>query len=107
MLFQVRRSKPPDARIRILVIVAILALPLFVNAQESSFNPSPRQPFENHVANVFGTVYLDKGNQAANVIVNLRSLFSGMLLRVETDQGGHFEVHGLPPGAYEVSVEGQ
>src|SRR5215510_4029542 len=104
MLFQVRRSKPPDARIRILVIVAILALPLFVNAQESSFNPSPRQPFENHGANVFGTVYLDKGNHsAANVIVNLRSLFSGMLLRVETDYVGHFEVHGIPSGAYEGS----
>ena len=109
MLFQAGRSKLPSKSIHILVlIVAILALPLFVIAQESSFNPSPRQPFENHGANVFGTVYLDKGNQTAvNVIVTLRSLFSGMLLRLETDYGGHFEVHGIPPGAYEVNVEGQ
>jgi len=107
MLFQVRTSKLAGASIRILIlIVAILTQPRSANAQESSFSSFPRQPFESRGANVFGTVYLDKGNQAAvKVIVNLRSLFSGMLLKVETDYGGHFEVHGIPPGAYEVSVD--
>jgi tetratricopeptide (TPR) repeat protein len=55
---------------------------------------------------ISGTVHLPgKGGLAAQVAVSLKSHEGGVYRSVLTDYDGHFEVSGLPRGAYEVSVE--
>jgi hypothetical protein len=53
-----------------------------------------------------GTVFLDAGNRpASQVVVNLRSDAQQIFRSVLTHYEGHFEVSGLPEGAYEIVVE--
>jgi tetratricopeptide (TPR) repeat protein len=55
---------------------------------------------------VSGTVYLPQNNQpATQVAVSLKSHEAGIFRSLLTDYDGHFEVRGLVPGVYEVSVE--
>jgi len=53
-----------------------------------------------------GTVFLDADNRpASQVVVNLRSDAQQIFRSVLTDYDGHFEVGGLPEGAYEIVME--
>jgi len=55
---------------------------------------------------IFGTVYLPgKAGVASQVAVSLKSREGGVFRSVLTDYEGHFEVSGLPRGAYEIRVE--
>lgn len=55
---------------------------------------------------ISGTVYLPQNNQpATQVPVRVKSHEAGIFRSVLTDYDGHFEVHGLVPGVYEVNVE--
>lgn len=57
---------------------------------------------------ISGTVYLPGDNQpASQVAVSLKSHDSGIYRSVLTDPNGHFELQGLPPGAFEISIEEQ
>jgi tetratricopeptide (TPR) repeat protein len=55
---------------------------------------------------ISGTVYLPQNNQpATQVALSLKSHDAGIFRSLLTDYDGHFEVRGLVPGVYEVSVE--
>ena len=55
---------------------------------------------------ICGTVYLPKNNQpASQVAVSVKSHEAGIFRSILTDYDGRFEVRGLVPGVYEVSVE--
>jgi len=55
---------------------------------------------------ISGTVYLPgKSGLATQVAVSLKSHDGSMYRSVLTDYDGHFQVSGLPRGAYEISVE--
>ena len=57
---------------------------------------------------ISGTVYLPGDNQpASQVAVSLKSHDAGIYRSVLTDYDGHFAVQGLPPGAFEISIEEQ
>ena len=72
--------------------------PLITGAQSPS----------NGAGSLSGTVFLDAGNRpASQVMVNLRSDSQQIFRSVLTDYEGHFEVAGLPEGAYEIVVEEQ
>jgi len=61
---------------------------------------------EKQVGSISGTVYLPgKSGLATQVAVSLKSHEWGVYRSVLTDYGGHFEVSGLPQGAYEISIE--
>ncbi len=88
-----------------LLLLLVLSFALFawggkVNAQEQD---SPKTD-----GAISGTVYLDGNNQpASQVAVSLKSHEAGIFRSVLTDDGGHFDVQGLPAGTYEISVEEQ
>jgi tetratricopeptide (TPR) repeat protein len=55
---------------------------------------------------ICGTVYLPQNNQpASQVAVSVKSHEAGIFRSILTDYDGRFEVRGLVPGVYEVSVE--
>ena len=55
---------------------------------------------------ICGTIYLPQSNQpASQVAVSVKSHEAGIFRSILTDYDGHFEVRGLVPGIYEVSVE--
>jgi Tfp pilus assembly protein PilF len=55
---------------------------------------------------ISGTVLLNAGHgPAGQVAVSLNSHVTGMFRTMLTDVEGHFEVRGLPPGAYDIVVD--
>ena len=62
--------------------------------------------FDRQAAEIFGTVFVEGGNQPiGDIIVNIRSLTGGPFVSVLTDWSGRFQVRGLDPGMYEIVVE--
>jgi tetratricopeptide (TPR) repeat protein len=73
--------------------------------QSSPFDFSPGPGLQDRTGEVSGIVYLDKDSRpAGQVIVNIRSLSSGLFRSALTDFDGRFEMRGLPLGAYQISV---
>lgn len=57
---------------------------------------------------IAGVVYLPEGDQAGRgVSVKFRSHDATVISSALTDRNGHFEVGGLAPGEYEISIEEQ
>ena len=87
------------------LLVLVLSFTLFawggkVNAQE--------QDSQKTDGAISGTVYLSGDNQpASQVAVSLKSHGAGIFRSVLTDDGGHFDLQGLPAGIYEISIEEQ
>lgn len=106
MILQVCRSKLSLVAISVL-IAALFTLPCPARGQNPAFDfPSNEPAFGVHNnGEISGTVYLNRrGDPASQVLVNIRSLSSGMIESVLTDFGGHFELHEIPSGEYEVSA---
>jgi tetratricopeptide (TPR) repeat protein len=79
---------------------ALLACAARVWAQDSA-TPS-------HEGTISGTVYAqDASHPASQVALSLKSHEAGVFRSILTDYDGHFEVRGLPPGVYEISIEEQ
>lgn len=95
------RSLPVYLLKSFLTLLAILAL--------SYWAPSARAQAllsEKREGSISGTVYLPgKSGLATQVAVSLKSHEGGVYRSVLTDYDGHFEVSGLPCGAYEIRVE--
>lgn len=61
---------------------------------------------DNQAAEIFGTVFAAAGNRPIDgAIVNIRSHTVGPFVSVLTDWSGRFQVRGLDPGMYEITVE--
>src|SRR5215472_897257 len=109
MILQVRKSRLCGLCSGILFwFVAILAVIPSSLAQAPLFDPFDSQhgPLRGRNGDLLGTVYVDQTKMpAAKVSVHIRSLNSGFFATVLTDYGGHFELRGIPPGSYQVSVE--
>jgi tetratricopeptide (TPR) repeat protein len=57
---------------------------------------------------ISGTVFLPGNNgPASQVAVSLKSHEAGIFRSVLTDYEGHFEIRGLPPSTYEITIEEQ
>jgi tetratricopeptide (TPR) repeat protein len=107
MILQAWKSKLHISSFSVLMIALLLQVPA-ASAQVSSFDLPSGQPFESRTGQLFGTVYLNRGARpASQVVVNVRSLSSGVSQSLLTDLAGHFELRGLPPGTYEVSADEQ
>src|SRR5262249_2343676 len=103
MVLRACKSKLSVASISLL-IAALFPLPP-ARGQSSTFGVPSNEPFGSRNGQIFGTVYLTRGGEpASQILVNIRSLSSGMAHAVLTDFGGHFELRELPSGAYEVSA---
>ena len=86
--------------------VAILKCAVMVWAASVSAAAATAQVSSSGAGSLSGTVFLDGGNRpASQVVVNLRSDAQQIFRSVLTDHEGHFEVAGLPDGAYEIAVE--
>jgi tetratricopeptide (TPR) repeat protein len=93
-------------------LLCILFLPLVTliqtapaRAQSGPFDFSPGASLMDRTGEISGIVYMDKDSRpASQVIVNVRSLSSGLFRSVLTDFDGRFEVRGLPLGAYQITV---
>jgi hypothetical protein len=84
------------------VTVALL-VPSFVSAQKTIPKTS-----NDAAAALRGTVSAQTGAALEGATVTLaRSESTGNLVAVETDESGRYEFHGLEPGDYSISVEGQ
>jgi tetratricopeptide (TPR) repeat protein len=105
MLLRVCKSKLSIASI-FLSIVALFALPCPARGQSSTFDdPSSEPALGGRYGKISGTVYLNRrGDPASQILVNIRSMSSGMTHAVLTDYGGHFELREIPSGSYEVSA---
>ncbi len=91
---------PPNRISIIFLSLVLLALAAGVNAQE--------QGSQGTDGTISGMAYLPGNNQpASQVAVSLKSDDAGVFRSVLTDYDGHFEIGGLPPGTYEVSIEEQ
>ena len=61
---------------------------------------------EQGVGIISGTVFLPQSNRpASQVAVSLKSHEAGVFRSILTDYDGHFEIRGLAPSTYELSVE--
>lgn len=88
------------------LIAALFALSSPVLAQIPEFDAPSSQPLGNRNGQIIGTVYLNRrGEPASQVMVNIRSMTSGMTRTVLTDSSGHFELRAIPSGSYEVNAE--
>jgi len=77
---------------------ALLAYPSLANGQSSSLVPTEGR--------ISGTVLLNTDHRpASQVAVSLKSHVAGIFRTILTDVEGHFEVRGLPPGAYDIVVD--
>ena len=88
----------------ILVAVVLLLCTSGVRAQDPSTQGTSPQGYDGTIS---GTAYLSGGQPASQVAVNLKSHDAGVFRSVLTDYDGHFEVQGLPPGTYEISIDEQ
>jgi tetratricopeptide (TPR) repeat protein len=94
------QALPPNKISAIFLTLVLCAFAAGVNAQE------PGTPGTD--GTISGTAYLPGNNQlASQVAVSLRSHEAGIFRSVLTDYDGHFEVTGLPSGAYEITIEEQ
>ena len=109
------RSKLPEvvrftARLRLLpgpltsrILIGLLVLGLFVCCPSVTAQILGRQKSD---GSIVGTVYSQGDKRpAGQVAVSLRSHEAGIVRSVLTDSEGHFEVRGLPPSQYEISIE--
>lgn len=88
----------PHRALLILLNLALLVFGRTTHAQEISS--------QHRDGTIAGIVSLPGDNQpASQVTVSLRS--AGVSRSVLTDDDGHFEVPGLPPGKYEISIAAQ
>ena len=86
-------------------LLIVLSLALFVWGGKVNAQQQDSQKTEGAIS---GTVYLPGDNQTASqVTVSLKSHDNGVFRSMLADYGGHFEVQGLPAGAYDISVEEQ
>jgi tetratricopeptide (TPR) repeat protein len=77
---------------------ALVTYTSFANAQSSSIVATEGR--------ISGTVLLNADHRpASHVAVSLKSHVAGIFRSILTDIEGHFEVRGLPPGAYEIVVD--
>ena len=90
------------------VFIAILTQVPAAKAQDLPFDATGRLSFDGRSSYILGTVFLDKANRpASKILVRIRSLSSGIFQSVLTDFAGHFELHGVLPGPYEITAEEQ
>ena len=88
-----------------LFMIALLSQAHPANAQSSSFDIPYNTAWAKRTGQIMGTVYLKRSAEpASKVVVNVRSMLSGVNEAVVTDFGGHFELREIPQGAYEVSA---
>ena len=93
----------------------LLALPpsrflaLFLNAALLAWIPSVQAQnpaMEKADGAISGTVFSQGDNRpVGHVAISLKSHAAGIFRSILADIEGHFEVRGLPPGAYEVAVD--
>ena len=87
------------------LFAGLFTFPSPVRGQMPTFELPSNEPARSRSGKIMGTVYLNRrGAPASQVLVNVRSLSSGMVQSVLTDFGGHFELREIPSGAYEVSA---
>ena len=109
MILRVCKTKVSMASI-FLLIVALFTLPCPARGQgsyEAPFNDDlhSNETFGGRSGRIIGTVYLNRrGEPASQILVNIRSMTSGMSQTVLTDYSGHFELRQIPSGSYEVSA---
>lgn len=109
MILRVFKSKLSIASIFVL-LVAMFAIPFPARGQSSFDTPfndnlHSSDPFGGRNGEISGTVYLNRrGEPASQVLVNIRSVTSGINRTVLTDYSGHFELREIPSGEYEVSA---
>ena len=90
--------------------LALFASAATVRAQEAASQEAGSLQTETRDASgtISGAVYLPGTNQTASqVSVSLKSHDAGVFRSILTDYDGHFELPGLPAGAYEVVIEEQ
>jgi tetratricopeptide (TPR) repeat protein len=88
----------PNIFLGVFLNIALLAWSPSVQAQ----NPT----LEKVDGAISGTVFSQEDNRpVGHVAVSLKSHAAGIFRSILADIEGHFEVRGLPPGAYEVAVE--
>lgn len=106
-----RLSKVFDSEVRPNFLAALLYSSLAILLNFSLFALAPKAQAQSSQTeqadwSISGTIYLPQNNQpAAQVAVSVKSHDAGIFRSVLTDYDGHFEVRGLVPGTYEVSVE--
>jgi Flp pilus assembly protein TadD len=88
-----------SARFLAVSLFAVLACCTAVFAQDGTPKPN---------GSISGTVHSQPDNRpASQVAVSLKSHEAGIFRSVLTDYDGRFEVGGLPPGTYEISIDEQ
>ena len=86
-----------------LLAVLFLTFSLIAEATEGQAQSTTADRSNGEIA---GTILLAGENlPAAQVAVSLRSKVSGVFRSFLTDQEGHFDVQGLPPGSYDIVAE--
>lgn len=90
------------------LMMALLTQALPANAQNPSFDIPSNTAWKNRSGGITGTVYLNRtAEPASKVLVNIRSMLSGLNRAVATDFRGHFEFREIPQGTYQVSASEQ
>src|SRR5438105_4387146 len=91
-----------------LFMIALLSQAPSANAQSASVDIPPNPAWGGRTGQIAGTVYLNRnGEPASKVLVNIRSMLSGVSHAAETDFDGHFALSEIPQGTYEVSASEQ
>lgn len=90
------------------LMMALLTQALPANAQNPSFDIPSNTAWKNRSGGITGTVYLNRtAEPASKVLVNIRSMLSGLNQAVATDFRGRFEFREIPQGTYQVSASEQ
>jgi tetratricopeptide (TPR) repeat protein len=94
-----RAVRASSACFLVVSLFVVLACGTAVLAQDGTPKPNGA---------ISGTVYSQPDNRpASQVAVSLKSHEAGIFRSVLTDYDGHFEVGGLAPGRYEISIDEQ
>src|SRR5713226_2640307 len=96
---QAEKLRPQAGLLPIILLNCVLtAWTPLANAQVSNSEGSPGE--------ISGTVLLEANNRpASQVLVSLKSSSAPAFRSVLTDLDGQFDVRGLIPGTYEISIE--
>ena len=107
MILRSCKSKLQNAIFPFLMMAWLTQAPP-ANAQNSSFEMPSNAAWKNRSGGINGTVYLNRtAEPASKVLVNIRSMLSGLNQAVVTDFRGRFEFREIPQGTYEVSASEQ
>ena len=107
MIVQFWKSKLQNT-LFFLFMIALLSQAPSANAQSASVDIPPNPAWGGRTGQIAGTVYLNRnGEPASKVLVNIRSMLSGVSHAAETDFDGHFALSEIPQGTYEVSASEQ